>query len=194
MTVQRTFVVLASCAVLSLLPAAAIAQSRVDLPVAIGQEVRIDLRDGRTISGKVSGVSPQGIQLQSGDAPGPDSMRTRIAVADIRRVRERDSLRNGAVYGAVTLGLFAFLGASVIAESFDSAWGNSAYFVHRNSSGDAGVLALAGIGLVSGAVIGAGLDALRQKTLYERRETPMVVAVRPIVSAAGKGVGVSVRW
>lgn len=182
MTVHRRFVVLVSCALLILLPAAAIAQSQGELPVSIGQKVRIDLHDGRTVSGKVSGLSPREILMQSGD----ESTRTPIALADIRRVQERDSVGNGAGTGALILGLLGAL-VGIAGDSFSDSLGGK-------SSNGSGFLAGVGIGLASGAAIGAGLDALSEKTIYERRETPMVVAVRPIVSAAGKGVGVQVRW
>lgn len=180
MTVHRRFVVLVSCAAFMLLPAAANAQSKAELPVTLGQKVRIDLRDGRTVSGKVSGVSQQEILVS-----GPDPMRTRIAVADIRRVRERDSLGDGAGKGAVILGLLGAL-AGIGADGLSDAFGNS--------SNGSYFLAGAGIGLASGAAIGAGLDALRLKTIYERQNSDMSVDLRPILSNARKGVGVQVRW
>ena len=49
------------------------------------------------------------------------------------------------------------------------------------------------IGIGAGALLSYAIDAGKERTLYER-ETGMSFVVRPIVSNAGKGVGVQVRW
>jgi len=49
-------------------------------------------------------------------------------------------------------------------------------------------------GLVIGAAIGAGLDAAKRATIYRSDNARLSVSVSPIASAAGKGMGVRVRW
>jgi hypothetical protein len=163
------------------LPAAVTAQTGQDsLPVSIGQKVTVTASDGRIIKGTVSALTPQAIELAG----------TRITVSDVRRVQERDSLANGAGTGALVLGLLGALAGIAGDSVYDSIGGS----LGGSSSNGSGFLFGTMIGLASGAAIGAALDASHQKTIYERRDTKMVVAVRPIVSAAGKGLGVQVRW
>lgn len=185
MKAHRGFVVLMSWAVLTLLPTVASAQARVEVPVAIGQKVWITVTGGKTIRGKVSRVTPSSIEVQSGDRNDSGPAETSIALADILRVQESDSLKNGMGNGAIALGLLGgLLGAG--ADSIDSAFGGS-------SNGSYLMLGI-GAGLLSGIGIGAGVDALRLTTIYQRPERGVSIGVRPIVSAAGKGVGVQLRW
>lgn len=182
---NRGFITLMSWAALTLLPAAASAQAQDAVPLTIGQTVRITVGDGKTVRGKVLRVTPDSIAIQPGDDADSRSTTTSFALRDILRVQKSDSLKDGAGKGALALGLLGGLfGAAV--DGLDSAFGGS--------SNGSYMLAGIGIGAVSGAAIGAGLDALRLTTIYKRPEGGTSIGVRPIVSATGKGLGVQVRW
>ena len=150
--------------------------------------------DGRKVKGKVLSLSPTTMDIGGSGVPIAS-----FAIADVRRVQVADSVTNGVVTGALSLGLTGLL-AGALADA-----GNAATDVVGGF-----VLVLLGaepppvkqtnhyvtgavVGVAVGALLGYAIDAGKEKTLYEREAT-MSVAVRPIVSAAGKGVGVSVRW
>ena len=174
MTVHRVFVVFVSGALLTLLPASANAQSQVDLPVSMGQKVRITVVDGRTLKGKVSGLTPQSIELAG----------TSISATDVQRVQLSDSVWDGAGKGAslgLLLGALAGVGAGM---KFDS----------RDDTSSSDLVLGVGAGVVSGAILGSVVDAMRTKTVYRRAGAGPSINVSPIVSNAGKGAGVQVRW
>jgi hypothetical protein len=177
MKAHPAFVILVSWAGLFLAPAAVAAQTlQISLPVSVGQKLKITVNDGRIVEGTVSELAPGSITLGG----------TRIPANDIQRVQERDSVGDGAGKGALILGLLGAL-VGIAGDSLADSLGGS-------SSNGSGFLAGTAVGLAAGAAIGAGFDAAHQKTIYKRRDAGVSVGLRPIVSSAGKGVGVQVRW
>lgn len=169
--------------------------SSVSLPVAIGQKVSVTTTDGKIVKGQVLRLSPTTLDIGKGEV-----LTTSLAMADVQRVQATDSVKNGIIKGAVSLGLAGFLVGSFADAS--NAVGDvfGSFFVvllggepppvkntHHNLTG-----AVAGIAV--GGLLGYALDAGKERTIFERGTLGMSVAVRPIVSAEGKGVGVQVRW
>src|SRR5687768_18476243 len=102
MSAYRGIVVVIVLAVALMRPSPAAAQqSGVNIPVAVGQNVRITVTGGRTVIGKVSGLTPESIELAG----------TSIKASNVQRVELSDSLGDGAGKGALILGLLgAFVG------------------------------------------------------------------------------------
>lgn len=197
----RSFIVVMSLAVVMVRPSPAAAQlssreSSIDAPpIAVGQKVSITTSDGRKTKGQVMGVSATTLDLGEGGV-----ITTSVAMTDVQRVQAADSVTNGVVTGALTVGLVGLLAGSVAdagnaaGQVFGSAFvillGGEPEPVRQTNHYLTGAVA----GVALGALLGYALDAGREKTLYERQTPGTSVHVRPIVSAAGKGVGVSVRW
>lgn len=190
-----------SLAVVMMRPSLAAAQlstrdgSSSSLQVAVGQKVSVTTADGRIIKGQVLKLSPAALEIREGT-----ELTTTLAFADVQRVQASDSVTNGVIKGALGLGLAGFV-VGLFADA-----GN----VGRGFFGGSIVVLLGGepepikephhyltgavAGVAVGALLGYAIDAGKEKTIYERSTVGMSVAVRPIVSNVGKGVGVSVRW
>jgi hypothetical protein len=188
MSAFRRFVLVVSSAAMLGLPALSAAQTRgTALPLAVGQKVSITTADGGVTKGTVGRVTPASIVLTT--AGGEVS----LAAADITKIKVSDSVWDGAAKGAVSLGVLPTLVAAFscqhggfIGPCRDGSLGN------ERSIKPILAVAVGTFGL--GALIGAGLDAVKTKTIYDRKTARPSVALRPIVSAAGKGLGVQVRW
>ena len=196
MRAHRGFIVVMALVVVMARPSLAAAQlSNRGLGIAPGQKVLITTGDGRTTKGQVISLSPATVEI--GEA-GVTS--TSLAVADVQRVQETDSVTNGVIKGALTLGLAGLIvgGLSDASSALTNGFGNSLVLLLGGQpepikqSNHALTGAIAGVAV--GSLLGYALDSAKMKTLYEREDGGLAVAVRPIVSAAGKGVGVSVRW
>jgi hypothetical protein len=197
----RSFIVVMSLAVVMMRPSPAAAQlssresSTVGPPIAVGQKVSITTIDGRKTKGKVMGVSATTLDLGKGEV-----VTTSVAMTDVQRIQVADSVTNGVVTGALTVGLAGLLAGSfadagntvgqVFGGAFTLLLGGEPEPVRQTNHYLTGAVA----GVAVGALLGYVLDADREKTIYERQTQGTSVHVRPIVSAAGKGVGVSVRW
>ena len=155
------------------------------LPVAVGQKVSVTTADGKTIRGHVFGISPTTLDIGQGGV-----VTTSLATADVRRVQVPDSVANGVWTGALTLGLAGAVWGLLGDATSDLA---SGIFTGKSAGTNytlIGTLAGASVG----ALLGYALDSSKVATIYQRDTAGTSVAVRPIVSDAGKGVGVSVRW
>jgi hypothetical protein len=189
-----------SLAVVMLRPVPAAAQlSRRDLStgtvsIAVGQKVTVTTEDGRRTNGKVLAVTPTALDISVGGE-------TRsLAIADITRVQQSDSTKNGVIKGALSLGLAGFLVGSFVDAGNAAGEAVGSFFVillggepppiHHTSNYLTGAV----VGVAAGGLLGYALDAGHEKTIFERETTGMSVAVRPIVSNAGKGVGINIRW
>lgn len=180
---------LAVILVLSAQPAVAQSTSA-SWPVLSGQKVRITGVDGQVIAGKIVTATPEVLEV------GGDRGTVKVEATAVRKIQVSDPVTNGAVTGAVVLGLVGMLfGAAADATGDVFAFGVSQLLggaeVHRSGGSGALVGGFVGVGL--GAVIGAGLDAMKLKTVYEV-DARITVDMRPIVSNAGKGLGITVRW
>lgn len=159
-------------------PSLAASQTRgTDLPVAIGQKVSITTVDGKVTKGTIQTLTPASVVLADGNGV------VSLAAAEVTRITVPDSPWDGAVKSSLMSGLLG-MAAGVLASSASFEKPDQTDYLLKG----------AGAGLVIGAVFGGVFDALRAETVYERRDGGMSVSVRPIVSAAGKGVGVRVRW
>jgi hypothetical protein len=113
---------------------------------------------GGSVQGILLDLGPESLSLLVADERGP----VNIPVVDIERIQTaRDSTRDGAIKGALTLGLMCML-ACAGANSHAEYWG--------------AVLANA----VMGAGIGWGFDALvvSRATIYERNDRQLAIAAR----------------
>jgi hypothetical protein len=104
-----------------------------------------------------------------------------LTEADVLQIRQRrsDSLKNGAVIGAIAGGAFGLLGMIIVcAEEEDcGAW----------------VVPVFGLYTAMGTGIGVGVDALivREQIIYQR---PSRAGFRPIFSGGRKGIAFSVSF
>jgi hypothetical protein len=169
--------------------------SSAHLSIAVGQKVSVTTADGRKIKGRVLSLSPTTLDIGKGEVP-----TTRLAIEDVQRVQATDSVTNGVIKGALGLGLAGFLVGSFAdaSNAVGEVFGKSILVLlgaepepirntHHHLTG-----AVAGVAV--GALLGYALDAGNEKTIFQRGTLGMKVAVRPIVTAEGKGVGVHVRW
>ena len=201
MRANRGFIVLMSLAVMLALPLRAAAQLSnaeapiVSLPVVVGQKVSVTTANGKTIKGQVLSLSPTTLDLGKGEV-----VTTSLAIEDVRRLQSPDSVKNGIIKGAIGMGLAGLLvgsisdGMQATGEVFGSFFlallGGEPEPIpptHHYLTG-----AIAGVAI--GALVGYAMDAGNEKIIFERGKNGTSVGVRPIVSNAGKGVGVQVRW
>jgi hypothetical protein len=126
---------------------------------------------GTEIRGKVAGIGPSALRLIV------DGYEREWGAATVERLERRgDSLKNGAITGLATGGIFGFLAIVAL-----SAGGGGAGFTLVPTNGEIAVLFGAYMGL--GAGIGAGIDALVPgRTLVylrPRNRTSVVPLVTP---------------
>lgn len=177
MGVYRGFVLVLWSAAMLTLPAQAASQTRgTGLPIAIGQKVSITTADGTVTKGTIQTLTPASVVLANSKGV------VSLAAADVTRIRVPDSPWDGAVKSALMSGLLG-LAAGALASSASFEKPDQTDYLLKG----------AGAGLAIGAVLGGVIDAIRMETVYERH-AGMSVSVRPIVSAAGKGVGVRLQW
>ncbi len=147
------------------------------LPLLVNQGDRITVTDntGRELRGPIIDLSPSTLSLLV------DGIRRDLGEADVTviRKRQRDSLKNGALYGfvpgAVVGGLFFAGGAS-----------DYPIFV-------LGIASLFGLG---GAAVGAGVDALMEspRVIYDASASAQPLTVSPLLSRHHRGVAVSLGF
>jgi hypothetical protein len=153
--------------------------------VMSGQTVWATGADGTTIKGKVIAIAATGLELKDGDR------RTSLQLADIQRVETRDSLRNGAIIGAIPTAFLFGLGATA-ASVYDCTFSD----VACNDGGSGGIVTAALVGAGIGALIGAGIDRAipGRRVLYRSPGAAARLAIGPVASAHGAGVAASLRW
>ena len=169
--------------------------SSAHLSIAVGQKVSVTTADGRKIKGKVLSLSPTTLDIGKGG-----ELATSVAIEDVQRVQATDSVTNGVIKGALSLGLAGFLVGSfadagnaagqVFGGAFILLLGGEPQPVKQTNHHLTGAVA----GVALGALLGYALDAGNEKTIFQRGTLGMKVAVRPIFTAEGKGVGVQVSW
>ena len=178
MNKSRGFIIGIAFAIALAAPRVSSAQAaQANLPLVYGQKISITKHDGSSIHGTVSAVTPGAVEMQG----------IRFPVSDIDHIRALDSPWDGAGKGASLGLLLGFLVGSVDSNGMGF---NSTSEPSSSSRLIVGI----GVGLAGGALLGGVLDALMTRTVYRRTESGPTVAVRPIASSAGKGVGVRVRW
>jgi hypothetical protein len=199
--VYRGLIVVVSLAAVMMRPSVAAAQlSTRELPlaveqkVAVGQKVTVITQDGGKANGKVLSLTPTTMEISDGGRI------HRFEIAEVTRVQENDSTKNGIIKGAFWMGLGGFLvgsladAANAAGDLFGSTFvlllGGTPPPINETNHAITGAIA----GLAAGALFGYAIDAGKERTLYEREAAGLSVAVRPIVSIAGKGIGVQVRW
>lgn len=195
MRTNRGFIVVMALAAVAMRPSVAAAQlSTNELPVAVGKKVTVTTDDGRKTNGEVYNLTPTTMDVSDGGV-----IKT-FAISDVKRLQERDSTKNGIIKGAIWVGLGGLLVGAVAdaGNAVGDIFGGSLVLLLGGEpepiKGTNHAMTGAVAGVAIGALVGYALDADRMKTLYEREAIGMTVGVRPIVSAAGKGVGVQVRW
>lgn len=152
--------------------------------VKSGQTVWATGADGTTIRGKVVAISEAGLDLNDGNRL------TSLRLADIRRIETRDSLRNGAIIGAIPTAMLFGLGAA--AASTYSCILSDVCNNTTNRDGVIGLLAGAGIG----ALIGAGIDRAipGRRVLYRAGGSAARLTIAPAASVHGVAAAMSLRW
>lgn len=164
-----------------LLAAPASAQSRMPLQLSAsipaGVRLVVTTVDGNRVSGRVRAATTDSITLDT-----PSGLRT-IAADQIVRIVERDPVRNGLVIGTA-VGAAAGLSFGMVVNMI------------CRSEVDEGcpglVLLLTGIGAASGGGLGAGIDAVRQRTLFDRIPTVPAEFVPEV--AANVGIARFTTW
>jgi hypothetical protein len=154
------------------------AQSRTPAPqslgVTTGQRVSVTAVDGAVSSGIVGQHSSTSLTLST------TSGERTLPASEIRLIRHRDSLANGAIIGAA-------IGAGAISPL-------AGLYLGGDETPEPGTAAgLFAVGAAAGVVGGLLVDSLRTRVLY-RAPGPASVAIAPAVVKGGGGVRVSVRW
>jgi hypothetical protein len=145
-----------------------------------GDKINVVDASGRAMEGRIETLSPDAMTLLT--ASGLRALRE----DDVTSIRQRrdDSLRNGAIIGAIA-------GAAYVA---------TALAVLRNhDGGDMIVPAAVGSGVMIagiGAAAGAGIDALiaRRHVIYQKRGGESKVRVSPLFGHGYRGAAISVRF
>jgi len=149
-----------------------------------GTRVWVTTADGREQEGTVASISPTQLVLSI------DAAARSIALADVRRIEGRDSLkngiRNGGIAGAAALGGFGLFLSFAMCEVPDGCLGNDLGPLARAAALGAGV------GIASGALIDNAIKGRR--LLYSSPSSPVVLQVMPRLTARSVGVGVSLTW
>jgi hypothetical protein len=138
------------------------------------------------INGTVEVVTPAAIEVGDG------TTRTSLATVDVSRIELEDSVKNGVVKGAIIgalVGSFLVVGGTAVDATARVYSGNGDFSTVGEGTESAFYTTVA-----IGALLGYVIDVGKVRTLYDREAGGLSVAVRPIVSKAGKGVGINVRW
>lgn len=199
MCAYRQFPAIVLLATCGILPGAAFAQTlQTSLPLDVGQTVRVTSTDGKVTKGKITLLTPFSIILESPGKPSKDP--ASLAVADVRKIQLPDSVADGVAKGVLVGGLAGWLSGTVfdagaaIGDAFGTGlgllFGGKVEPISRSSAAKTGTL----LGVFFGGAVGYAIDDGKMKTIYERGDDGLTVSVRPIASAAGKGVGVRVTW
>ena len=170
-------------ALLSLLPATALAQTpQVTLPdLEIGQRVWVSNSQGLELRGELIRISPDMVEIAT--AAGP----RRIATADVWTIMKKDSNRNGFLIGAGVGLVSGLMGAALEGGAATGSHGGSA----------AGFV-LIGVAFYGG--VGAWIDSAIEgrELIYRRAEaSTSTFSLAPIVSLKGSkrlGVGGTITW
>jgi len=163
-----------------LLPALAAAQDPVksfdqlNTRLKIGDTIWVTDAQGQEVKGKLSALSTDGLTLDAGGTK-------TLAARDISIVRERrrDSLKNGAIIGAIPGAIFGLMGGGMADE------------------GPGAAIGAVVVGAL-GAAVGAGIDALipgkKVVAYWAPRSTgpaPHRVSLAPVITPRAKGVAVA---
>ena len=162
----------------------ALAQTATMPEVKTGQTVWVTRQDGTTIKGKVMAIAETGLQLKDGDRL------LLVPLADVKQVDTSDSLKNGAIIGAIPTALLFGLGAGTA-----TAYG---CLLSEGCSDDANSAAVVGlvVGAGVGALIGAGIDRAihGRRVLYRAAGSRTAFSVAPVVNLRGAGLRLALQW
>ncbi|MEO8483461.1 MAG: hypothetical protein ABI634_14710 [Acidobacteriota bacterium] len=148
--------------------------------VRTGQRVWITTDDGAAVEGIVGDIDSRSIEVLH------KTGRTAIDLARARRIEVpdsiRDGVRNGAIIGAVGMGVYGAFLARSLCECDDQ----TAVFV---------TLAIAGYGAGTGVLVGALSDGLHagRRTILDR-STVARVTITPVFTRSHAGVAAAIRW
>lgn len=149
-----------------------------------GQTVWVTAADGTMTKGKVQTVGTTGVQLTSGAG------RTSLPLSSIERIETRDSLKNGAIIGAIPTAVLLGVGAGVVSGLdclFKTVCEDSA-----NKHALIGAVAGAGIGALIGAAIDRAIPGRR--VLYRAAGRAARVTVTPAASPGHAGLRMTLAW
>lgn len=149
-----------------------------------GDRVWVTSINGVETEGTVVGVpSATTVDLTVG------STRRSIRIDDIQRIEGRDSVKNGAIIGAVIGGAAMALVAAWAIELGDEGQGVSSRDIFA-------AIRLSALAAGGGALAGAGIDRAidGRRTLYAAPGARAGITVRPIFSPASSGVRLTVQW
>ena len=152
--------------------------------IAEGDRVWVTSVNGEETEGRIVGVpSTTTVDLSDGHT------RRSIRVDDIRRIEGRDSLKNGAIVGAVAGGAAMALFATWAIQLGDEGQGVSSRDVSM-------AIRLSAMAAGGGALAGAGIDRAidGRRTLYAAPGSRAGLSVRPMLSQTSSGVRLALKW
>lgn len=145
-----------------------------------GDKVTVVEITGTETKGQIGKLSRDALTLMTSGGP------RRIGEADVATIAQRrdDSLKNGAIIGAVAGTAYFLTGLALLGDS---------------DGGDVIVPAAVGWGVVFaglGAAAGAGIDALilRRQVIYQKSATGNRVTISPVFGHGRRGAAVTVRF
>lgn len=182
---------------LGVLPTVAAAQ---DAPVVLsarpmphvrpGQTIWVTMSDGRELRGRVVSVSVSTLEMT-----GPGGGLT-VTISDVGTIEIRDSLKNGARYGAIvggaSLGVFVGLLSEALKCERDC---GANYSATRQTI--AGVSWGIGVGAGAGGLVGLLVDHLvkgRQVVYAAAPPTSVSWTILPVIAEKGLSGHATVRW
>lgn len=151
----------------------------VEQQVQVGRTAYLTTADGQRLKGQVTSVSPSSLRLSM-----PGAATREFTPADVSGIRIKDSLWNGMLIGAATMGLF---GTVLMEEGCVAPY---AVPECRKTTRAEMMAISAGFG----AAVGAGIDALRHRQVYRGAKGGRTSRLRvtPLVHPTSVAVQVSV--
>jgi hypothetical protein len=149
-----------------------------------GDRVWVTTTSGVETEGRVAGTpTATSLELNVGGVP-----RT-LRLDEIRRIEGRDSIKNGAIVGAVVGGAAMALLAAWAIDLSDEGQGVAREDIVR-------AITMSSVAAAGGALAGAGIDRAidGRRLLYVAPAARAGLRVRPMLSPASSGVRLTLNW
>jgi hypothetical protein len=176
MKFNRSLALFAVVSAALFVPAPAAAQ------VKVGQHIRMTTAEGLVASGQVMSLSSEEMDFKDGGGNV-----VKVPFGGLRRIQVVDSRANGLIGGA--LAGAASIAVIQVTSYYGFVAGIPVVALYGGNLKN-GVIG----GAIVGGLIGMAIDSRRMTTVYERTDRQIAVQLHPVMSAAGKGIGATVRW